>query len=362
LLKHIKRQYIAGICTFEEVLLCCMKLLIRLLFALLPVISFAQNWSEDSYAVNNKAQYVLTPDSLARMLTNGYKTDRDKVTSIFRWITENISYNSRPYYNAVHSSSKHLYDDEDTGALKPLSERVAIDVLKKRIALCDGYARLFKTLCDYGGIKSEVISGYADGGMGRRRLKFTSNHRWNAVYLDSAWCLLDATWASGYVTYSSSDFIQNYNNHYFLTPAKEFIRDHYPEELQWTLLPEPPAISEYRYSPFKLNAFIKFKIESFKPQTGIIEALPGDTIQIELETGSAVKRLFVADTPYVDSAVIAMTVSPDSSKPKCTIIGNRVFCRYVVTSPKVEWLHVIFNGEVIMRYKLNIRKSDTAAK
>lgn len=340
-----------------------MKLLIKFLFTFLPVSSFAQDLSIDSYAVSaKKSEYVLMPDSLSRMLTQDYKTDRDKVTSIFRWITENISYNVRPYYNATNSSSKSLYEDEDTGALKPLSERVAIEVLKKRIAFCDGYARLFKTLCDYAGIRSEVISGYANGGMGSRRLKFTANHRWNAVYLDSAWHLLDVTWASGYITYSSNDFIQNYNNSYFLTPAQDFIRDHYPEELQWTLLTKPPTITEYKHSPFKNNAFIKYKIESYKPEAGIIEALPGDTIQIELETGSTEKRLFVADTPYVDSAVISTAALPDSSKPKYTVIGNRVFYKYIVTSPDVEWLHVIFNDDVIMRYKLNIRKTDTVSK
>lgn len=338
-----------------------MKWLIRLLLALLPITSFAQDLSLDSYAVAQKPEYELTPDSLARMLTTGYKTDRDKVASIFRWIAENITYNVRPYYNANLYSDKHRYDD-DTGALKPLSERVAIDVLKKRIALCDGYARLFKTLCDYAGIKSEVISGYADGGMSHSRLKFTSNHRWNAVYLDSAWHLLDVTWASGFITYSSNDFIQNYDNRYFLTPAQDFIRDHYPEDLQWTLLPKPPSIKEYKYSPFQNNAFIRYKIGSYKPQSGIIDALPGDTIQIELETGYGEKRLYLADTPYVDSAVIAMASLPDSSKPKYTVAGNRVFCKYIVTSPNVEWLNVIFDDDVIMRYRLNIRKSDTVAK
>ncbi len=327
-----------------------MKWLFRLFFAFLPVTGFTQ------------AEYVLTPDSLSRMLTKDYTSDRDRVTSIFRWITENISYNVRPYYNASQSSQRNLYDDEDTGALKPLSERVAIEVLKKRIAFCDGYARLFTTLCNYAGIKSEVISGYADGGMSHRRLKFTSNHRWNAVYLDSAWYLLDVTWASGFITYSSNDFIQNYNNHYFLTPAKDFIRDHYPEELQWTLLPKPPDMREYKYSPFKNNAFIRYKIESYKPQSGIIEALPGDTIQIELETSNAEKRLFIVDTPYVDSAVIATAALPGpSNKQKYIVAGNRVFCKYIVSSPDVEWLHVIFNDDVIMRYKLNIKRTDTAA-
>lgn len=335
-----------------------MKWFAQFVLAFLPLASFAQ----ESYSFTKKAEYVLTPDSLARMLTNDYKSDRDKVASIFHWITENITYNVRSHYSVNHSSAKNYYDDDDTGALKPLSERVAIDVLKRRIALCDGYARLFKTLCDYAGIKSEVISGYADGGMGHSRLKFASNHRWNAVYLDSAWQLLDVTWASGYITYSSSDFIQNYNNHYFLTPADEFIHDHYPEELQWTLLRQPPAISEFRYSPFKLNAFIKNKIISYKPQSGIINAFPGDTIQIELETGSDEKHLFVTDTSYVDSAVIATVTLPDSANQKYTITGNRVLCKYIVTSVGAEWLHVILNDEVIMRYKLNIKKTDTASK
>lgn len=339
-----------------------MKCFFRLLLALLPVTCLGQYSSYNFSADARNVEHDLTPDSLSKMLTSGYTNDRDKVASIFRWITENITYNVRPYYNATHFSNKHLYDDDDTGALKPLNERVAIDVLKKRIALCDGYARLFKTLCDYAGIKSEVILGYADGGMSHRRLKFTSNHRWNAVYLDSSWYLLDATWASGFVTYSSNDFIQNYNNYYFLTPAKDFIRDHYPEDLQWTLLPKPPAISAYKYSPFKYNAFIKYKIEKYKPETGIIDALPGDTIQIELETSNADKHLFLVDTPYVDSTIIATASSPDSAIHKYKVEGNRVFCRYVITSPNVEWLQVIFNDDVIMRYRLNIRKNDTAAK
>lgn len=337
-----------------------MKSLFRILFALLPLAAFAQNSVEESFA-GKKTEYVLTPDSLSRMLTKDYTSDRDKVTSIFRWITENISYNIRPYYYADHFRNG-LYEDDDTGALKPLSERVAIEVLKKRIALCDGYARLFKTLCDYAGIKSEVILGYADGGMSHRRLKFTSNHRWNAVYLDSSWYLLDPTWASGFVTYSSNDYMQSFNNHYFLTPADEFIRDHYPEDLQWTLLPKPPAISEFKYSPFKNNAFIKYKIESYKPQSGTIDALPGDTIQIELETGDPDKRLMIIDTPYVDSAIIATAATKDAAEKKCIVSGKRVFCNYVVTSPDVEWLNVVLNEDVIMRYRLNIKKTDTASK
>lgn len=246
--------------------------------------------------------------------------------------------------------------------MKPLSERVATDVLIKRIAFCDGYARLFKTLCDYAGIRSEVITGYADGGMGHRRMKFISNHRWNAVYLDSAWHLLDVTWASGYMTYSSDDFIQQYNHHYFLTSADEFIRNHYPEDLQWTLLSKPPAINEFKYSPFKTGAFLKSKIISYKPASGIIEAVPGDTVQFELETGSEAQRLAVVDTAYIDSAVVAMAMSPGFAAQKCIVNRDKVLYNYIVPPAGAEWLHIIFNDEVVMRYKLNISRNYTALK
>src|SRR4051812_13655289 len=106
-----------------------MNLLIRALFLLLPLISAGQYSTGDLRTIaRKKAEFVLTPDSLARQLTANYKTDREKVTSIFRWITENISYNVRPFYNSTHNrSAAYETADDDTGTLKSLSERVAVD-------------------------------------------------------------------------------------------------------------------------------------------------------------------------------------------------------------------------------------------
>lgn len=338
-----------------------MKLLFHILIILFPFIAVGQYSTQKLNTVKNRED-VLTPSSLSKQLTADYKTDREKVTSIFRWITENISYNVRPFYRANRRYSGDLLDeDDDTAALKPLSERVAIDVLNKRVAFCDGYARLFKTLCDYAGIKSEIITGYANGSMGRSMYKFGSNHRWNAVYLDSSWQLLDATWASGHLTLSTNDFIQNYNNRYFLTPAKDFIQDHYPEDLQWTLLPEPPEKSEYQQTPFKAHAFLKNNVISYSPSAGIIEASQGDTLRFEIETFGEKKNLLVLDTAFVDSAAIAAATA-DIFKNTSVIAGNKIKYSFIVSSSLDKWLTVVMNDEVVMRYKLNIRKDETAAK
>jgi transglutaminase/protease-like cytokinesis protein 3 len=334
-----------------------MKVLWQILLVLLPLLSFAQYSTYNFSHVDERVYSIpsATPDSLARALTTPYTKDVEKVRSIFRWITENISYRVKNQYLTAHVSSSKLKEGEaeDTGALKPLDERVADIVLERRVAVCDGYARLFKTLCNYAGIRCELISGYANGGFGGR--KFNSNHKWNAVYIDSSWHLLDVTWASGGTSYLGDRFIKNFNDTYFLTPPQEFIRDHYPDELQWTLLPNPPVITEFNRAPFSTAAFYKNYITSYKPSRGIIEASVGDTLLFELETDAEKKTVFIVDTSFVDSAIISRPIWREVAKP--TINGKKLTCMYTVTSEKVDWINIVLNDEVVMRYKLNVRRN-----
>ena len=57
------------------------------------------------------------------------------------------------------------------------------------------YARLFKALCGYGGLRCEIVDGYAKTKLHEEKLPPEANHSWNAVYADGQWRLLDATWA-----------------------------------------------------------------------------------------------------------------------------------------------------------------------
>jgi hypothetical protein len=38
------------------------------------------------------------------------------------------------------------------------------------------------------------------------------------------------------------------------------------------------------------------------------------------------------------------------------VSGSRVVYRYPVQKQSVEWLHLVYNDDVVLRYKLNIRK------
>lgn len=317
-----------------------------LILLFIPFFGFSQLRSNNFYDIDRKIASipVSKTDILAKQLASLGKNDLEKVRAIFRWITEHIDYNM-----IVYNQKKNIIPlfneepDDSNRALPPLNERVAAKVLSRKIAFCDGYSRLFKTLCDHAGIRSEIIFGYARNNISKR---FGVNHTWNAVYLDSAWHLLDVTWASGVVTFSN-EYIKQYNDFYFLTPPDQFILDHYPEDIQWSLLNDPPIYREFERSPFRYSGFLKAGITSHYPSKGVIDATIGDTVTIELKTKRELTDLFVSSSPFLDTNQVAI---------KPTLNGENFSFKYTITPNAGEWLYVFCNEELALRYKLNIKK------
>jgi hypothetical protein len=296
---------------------------------------------------------------LRQQLTRPYETNLQKVRAIFRWIADNISYNvviypRTPRNRGFKQAIEEPYDPVIEA--KGLDERVAYSVLRKKTALCNGYARLFKTLCDYAGIPSEIITGYARTNMGSS--KFRSNHTWNAVYIDSAWHLLDVTWASGFLSYRGNAFIKEFNEYYFLTPPEQLIQSHYPEDPRWTLLDNPPVQREYKNAPFRPTAFIKYTIRSYKPTTGMIEAAVGDTLQFELETADVERDRQIAKDGYYDSTILAGSTTTAFLQPTTEKLTLHTVYQYVVTSPAIAYLHLLYNNDVVLRYRLQVRQKN----
>src|SRR5688500_12528083 len=333
-----------------------MKSLFTFFFLLIIKLSFSQGQTLNFSYIDRKVQKidVSSPDRLAQKLTSSYVTDLEILRLIFRWTTENIAYRTKTIVSS-RRGMKYMIEEEDTLS-QSLNERIAVEVLKKREAVCDGYARLFKTLCDYAGLRSEIIIGYARSNIDRMGLQFKSNHRWNAVLLDSNWYLLDVTWASGYISYNGDQFIKAYDDYYFMTPPEQFIKDHYPEDSRWTLLANPPTLKEFYRTPFKHSAFSKYSILSFAPAKGIIEASVGDTIKVELTMSNNEKQLIAPDTLKDNIHTLPLAFSLDSLKPTFND-DKRISYQYTINSPGVEWLNVMYNDDVILRYKLNIRKN-----
>jgi hypothetical protein len=327
--------------------------LILLLF--LAQLSFGQKTASLN-SIDWKVQFIDAPttDSLAKKLTEGYTTDLEKVRAIFSWVANKISYNTG-IFRGSYSGVKFVPEPENTTSeWKSADEMVAERVLKRRVAVCDGYARLFKTLCQYAGLKCELILGYVNPQSGRIDDRFRTNHTWNAVMIDEEWKLLDVTWASGYMTYSN-EFVHQFDEYYFLTPPYQMIRDHFPEDPQWTLLINPPALGEFKRTPFKGKAFAKYGIRSLTPGHGTIEASVGDTVFIEVELQDVSKAKKIASSNYNDSLAAPLPgyamIEPAVEK------GNRVLYNYVVQSPFVNWLQLLYNKDMILQYRINVKES-----
>src|SRR6185503_17577227 len=176
--------------------------------------------------------------------------------------------------------------------------------------------------------------------------KFAVNHTWNAVYLDSTWHLLDVTWASGFVSFAN-EYVKKFNEFYFLTPPDQFIRDHYPEDLRWTLLNDPPVYREYSQSPFRYSGFLKAGLTNYFPAKGVIDATVGDTIVIELNSRKQLTNFYVSSSQEFDTTQLLV-------KP---VLNNEKFSfRYTITPGAGEWLYVFCNEELALRYKLNLKK------
>jgi len=292
------------------------------------------------------------PDLLAHALTDGLGSEREKARAIFYWIAENIQYNTAIFNR--YSKTNNLADPADTMTVwKSADEMTALRVLQRGTAVCAGYACLFKTLCEYAGLHAVVITGYGQC-FGERGYPFRTNHSWNAVRIDSIWQLVDVTWGSGTINYAGA-FMQRTDETYFLTPPAQFIRDHLPEDISWTLLSDPPASIEFSREPFRYRSFVKYGITGFLPARGVIEASPGDTIRIEVRLKDPEKNKMIAPGSVFDS--LLANALPGTAFLQAIQQENRLVYTYIVGTDAAEWINIMYNNDPVLRYCLKLKKS-----
>lgn len=213
-------------------------------------------------------------------ITRNAATDSLKAYRIFRWLTNNISYDVATFTGA-EDPYKKLGDGPEGYSQAQFDdwydEQVSLMVLQRRKAICDGYARLFKALCSYAGLEAAYISGYGKTSdtIGK---PFSANHAWNAIRLSGKWHLVDACWGSGYTTTNSSRFIRRYNGYYFCTPPEHFILDHYPEDKKWTLMASPPSLELFFRNPLFYSDYVSAGIASMTPLAGALQTKAGTVI------------------------------------------------------------------------------------
>lgn len=211
------------------------KQFVFILFLCFGFSSFAQigavigNTNRHKEHIAKKYKPAFSTLKLANAITKDATTEKEKVFAIYKWITSNISYD-----NELRLSSKlqkEFYTSE---------ENVMKKVLERKMALCGGYAFLFKSLCENVGVSAEVVHGFTKDYSGKIQKNKQPTHTWNAVKLNGQWQLLDITWAISYGNKNGPD------DYWFLTKPANFILSHYPEDRKWILLGNPISLSEFQ--------------------------------------------------------------------------------------------------------------------
>ena len=195
---------------------------------------------KDYNKITKRSQTAPDNDSfstyfLAKYLTEPANTELTKVRSLYVWMANNITYDMKGFM------------ENELPDYRPKA------VLNSKIAVCEGYARLFNELCNEAGIRSEIIRGYSKGYGYKEGDKFeVTNHAWNAVYIDSQWRFIDVTWAAR--KSNDSQMVRPFTNQYFLTPPAEFIQNHLPEIPAWQLLTSPISKQEFEENLIIINS------------------------------------------------------------------------------------------------------------
>ncbi|KAJ1558943.1 hypothetical protein HK405_012643, partial [Cladochytrium tenue] len=151
---------------------------------------------------------------LAGFLTGRFAGDAlQQYRALFSWIAHNVSYDVDAFLHR-----------------KPQPPQTAAEVLRRRSAVCVGYADLFRQLCTAASLPCETLRGAARGA-GSAPADTVADleaHAWNAVLVRGEHRFVDCTWGAG--TVNGTQFSFAFTPHWFMVRPQTFALTHVPAE------------------------------------------------------------------------------------------------------------------------------------
>jgi Transglutaminase-like superfamily len=195
----------------------------------------------DYYALQTPDNLSRSTDTLVTYLMIPAQNDLEKARLIYAWVAQHIKYDA----NAINAN-------------RP-SDCSAIQVLKKKKAVCLGFAMLYEALGTEAGLNVRTIIGYVKGERRHARLK-NPNHAWNAIEVNGRWILCDATWGSGYAEPKRKGKIKvksYFNTFWFDTAPQKFVLSHLPDIPRWQLLSNQVSKQQFQHFPIIGSLFFE---------------------------------------------------------------------------------------------------------
>jgi len=219
---------------------------------------------------------------LALYLKKDVNDDFQLVKRAHDWVALNIKYDDKSFLS--HNIPYQGYDN----------------VLVTGLAVCAGYAELFKKICDELKIECDIVSGYSRGyGFSLSgKEDIATNHAWNKVKIYNNWYLVDCTWDSGYL--KGTKQVQEYRTDYLFIKPERMIFDHYPD-LQYNQLLEKPVKQDEFLNMAQLKPKFFINIKEVKPNLGKMTKIEGNSkIIFYINENSFVNFHILFNNEYID--------------------------------------------------------------
>ncbi|MCK5824395.1 MAG: hypothetical protein KAG96_03215 [Ichthyobacteriaceae bacterium] len=187
----------------------------------------------DAFVENTPNNVEESIESLAKYLGLKAKSDIEKTRAIYVWIAKNISYDDYGYNNS-DLRDYSFYDAEN--------------VLKNRVAVCEGFSNLFVALGLEMDLEVKKVVGYSKGiGFMPNNYVQESDHAWNVVKIDDEWKIFDATWGEGNGEIVRGKLVstKQFDELWFDIDPYSAIFSHLPEVLEYANIKEQLTVNKY---------------------------------------------------------------------------------------------------------------------
>jgi hypothetical protein len=212
-----------------------------------------------------------TWEELTDKILAGQDGDSARVMVVYKWITENISYDYKSYMSG-----------------EPIRFQSPQRVFERRTTTCTGYSNLMVSMLKRAGIPATDVEGFThDFTLGLDSTKLSSDHAWVAYKANGKWYLADPTWDAGEIgiylfTFEKKvkqsfwlrlkrfkvkylfqkgkqnpkfkkvkryvfkeGFLRNPQANFVFIPAEQFLKTHLPNVAHFQLMKDPVSVEKF---------------------------------------------------------------------------------------------------------------------
>ena len=213
-------------------------------------------------------------------------TVQDKIFLVFKWISNNISFNCDDYINKLKNK-----EDMDILAQE--------EIYSEGKATSHEFSTLFITILTEidQNIETKLIIGYIKDFRYKFGFEYQEpNHEWVGVKIYGTWYLVDPTLGAGYCIFSDKklQFIKDFNSFYCFPKPNNFIRTNFPNEENNQFLSKKISINNFYNMPVYKSNFFKYGFKFVEPEEGILNIEKEGKIIINLQNDVDIKNIFLS--------------------------------------------------------------------